>query len=307
MRIVFPSTPDKYAFPLRAIGACGRYDTISDCEFLDERRIICCDRQMARLYLLEVDYDTKTYTILDSVDAVVNGKPVHTELLCLQKDILYTISYTDKLFSCRIVGNKFTDMKGVIVSSEEAYHGVCDGGADGMVYVTNMLQNTITLYNTRSRRMKKMVCEGGVRMKDAALLDKSHILVLSSDRGPIITTQHTDGHISPVNTPYNSHALIYNRHTGVLCDTHVFKDMQVDGCFFYKNKCWVTCTDEKGQGSLWRATITGNKFSYGIHLPCEGFPHGIAIKDNILAYTSYGECSLVFHRIDDDGNIVDAI
>jgi hypothetical protein len=149
MRIVFPSTPDKYAFPLRAIGACGRYDTISDCEFLDERRIICCDRQMARLYLLEVDYDTKTYTILDSVDAVVNGKPVHTELLCLQKDILYTISYTDKLFSCRIVGNKFTDMKGVIVSSEEAYHGVCDGGADGMVYVTNMLQNTITLYNTR--------------------------------------------------------------------------------------------------------------------------------------------------------------
>ena len=262
---------------------------------------------MARLYLLEVDYDKQTYMILDSADAVVNGKPVHTELLCLQKDILYITSYMDKLFSCRIVGNKFTDMKGVIVSSEEAYHGVCDGGADGVVYVTNMRQNTITLYNNRSRRMKKMVCEGGVRMKDAALLDKSHILVLSSDRGPINTTQHADGHISPINTPYDSHALIYNRHTGVLCDTHTFKDMQVDGCFFYKNKCWVTCTDEKGQGSLWRATITGNKFSDGIHLPCEGFPHGIAIKDNILAYTSYTECSLVLHRIDDDGNIVDAI
>lgn len=305
MRIVLPSSPDRYAFPLRAIGEQGRYDTVSDCEFLDDAHIVCCDRQMARLYLIQIDYATQRMTVLDTKEFIVDGVPVHTELLCLQGTTLHTISYTDKLFSCDIVGGHFTNLRSKTVTAGEAYHGVCSAGYPNTVYVSNMRRNTITRYNTATGAKARMICDGGVRMKDAALVGEDHILVLSSDRGPITTIRRPDGTISPTNPPYDSHALLYNRHTGARVATHLFKNIQVDGCVFYKNRCWVTCTDKDGKGKLWSAAVTDDfGFADERVIPCADFPHGIAIRNNILAYTSYGDSSLTLHRISDDGEII---
>jgi hypothetical protein len=306
MRIVLPSSPDRFAFPLRAVGSRGRYDTVSDCEFLDDNTIVCCDRQMAKLYLLSINFVGKTMTILDSKEFVVDGVPAHTELLCLQGAMLHTISYTDKLFTCDIVDNKFTNFRAKTVTSGEAYHGVCSGGSPSTVYVTNMKSNTITHYNTATGSKRVMGCDGGVRMKDAALVGEDHILVLSSDRGPINTTLRPDGSITPTNPLYDSHALLYNRRTGARVATHLFKGIQVDGCVFYKNRCWVTCTDGEGRGFLWNALITDEyAFADERVVECAGFPHGLAIRNNVLAYTSYADSSLTLHRISDDGTITD--
>lgn len=305
MRIVLPSSPDRFGFPLRAVGSQGRYDTVSDCEFLDDTHIICCDRQMARLYLIRIDYDTERMTVVDTKEFVVGGIPVHTELLCLQGSTLHTISYTDKLFSCDIVGNRFRNLRATTVTAGDAYHGVCSAGSPNTVYVTNMRSNTITRYNTITRIKSTMVCEGGVRMKDAALVGENHILVLSSDRGPINTTRRPDGTISPTNPLYDSHALLYNRYTGARVATHLFKNIQVDGCVFYKNRCWVTCTDQDGKGTLWSAAVTDDfRFVDERIIPCADFPHGLAIRNNILAYTSYGDSSLTLHHISDEGAII---
>jgi hypothetical protein len=308
MRIVLPSSPERFGFPLRAIGACGRYDTVSDCEFLDDNHIVCCDRQMARLYLLRIDYAEKTMTVLDTKEFIVSGEPAHTELLCLQGSTLHTISYSDKLFSCDIVGGRFTNLRSTTVTAGEAYHGVCSAGFPNTVYVTNMRSNSITRYTTTTKAKSTMVCEGGVRMKDATLVGEDHILVLSSNRGPINTTRRPDGSISPTNPLYDSHALLYNRRTGARVATYLFKDIQVDGCVYYKNRCWVTCTDKDGKGSLWSAAITtDHRFADERVIPCADFPHGLAIRNNILAYTSYGDCSLTLHRISDEGVIIDLL
>lgn len=263
---------------------------------------------MARLYLIGIDYAEKKMTVRESKEFIVGREPAHTELLCLQGNTLHTISYNDKLFSCDIVDGRFKNMRATTVTEDEAYHGVCSGGAPNTVYVTNMRKNTITRYNTVTKAKTTMVCEGGIRMKDAAVIGDNHILVVSSDRGPITTTMRPNGTITATNPLYDSHALLYNRRTGERLDTHLFAGTQVDGCFYYKNRCWVTCTDGEGKGSLWSAALTPEfKFAEERVLPCAGFPHGIAIRNNILAYTSYADSSLTLHRISDDGAVEDCL
>jgi hypothetical protein len=255
---------------------------------------------MARLYLLQFDLESETHVLLDSAEWIVDGVPVHTELLYLRGGTVYSISYTDKLFACDIVDNKFVNMRSWTVTPGEAYHGICDGGAPDCVYVTNMRANTITQFNVRTGKKKVMTCGGGVRMKDVALIGDDLVAVLSSDRGPINTARNPDGSIHPINSPYDGHVLLYNRHTGQRKDVHRLKDTQIDGCTYANNKVWVTCTDTEGHGFLWSATVADDdaaRFTEKQQIPCASFPHGIAIHGDMLAYTSYGDSSLIITRI----------
>lgn len=298
MKITFESSPDTFKFPFRIIGNAGRYDTISDCKFIDDQHIVCADRQMARLYLVEFDLDADTYTILDSVTCVHKGNPVHFEILTTRRfldcTMIYAVSYTNSLFSCMIKDNKFTDFDSVVINPMDNYHGVTVLEDEESVYVTNMKTATITEFNTRTGSKRIMECAGGIRMKDVAILDSDHILALSSDRGPINGTQNTDGTVSPTNSPYNSHILVYNRRTSKRICSHTLENTQVDGCIFKSPHCYVTCTDSSGNGYILQASIdiANQTISNMVHMPCAGFPHGLDIHGDLFAYTSYSESAL---------------
>ena len=297
MKIAFESSPTRFNFPFRLIGSAGRYDTISDCEFIDESHIVCVDRQMAQLYLIRFDLSGSTYTILDTTTVVCNDVPQHFELISLRRTPsgvhLYSITYSNTLFSCTIINNKFGNFRTTIINRDDSYHGVYAFGDS--VYVTNMSRPTITEYNTKSHSRKSIVCSEGVRMKDVFVIDDMHILALSSDRGPITNVTY--------NPPYDSHVFIYNRHTGAVVAKHTLKNTQIDGCFYNAPHCYVTCTNSDGGDYLFRAKIDGYTFSEPTSIPCAGFPHGISIYRNLIAYTSYTDSALYIHTLDINGDI----
>lgn len=302
MKIVLPSSPERFGFPFRIVGNAGRYDTVSDCEFLDESHIVSCDRQSAQLYLIEFDLAKNTHTILDSTTVICNDQPQHFELLSFRQTpteiTVYSISYRNTLFSCNIVNNKFCNFRTVVVNPGEAYHGVLAFGANS-VYLTNMLKPSITEFNIKTVTKRTIVCNGGVRMKDVAILDSDHIIAISSDRGPINGTLQSDGTVTPQNPPYDSHALIYNRHTGALIARHILEGTQVDGCIYHAPFCYVTCTRIDGSGYILRSKINAAyEFTEIIHIPCAGFPHGLAIYKHLFAYTSYSESAIYIDEYD---------
>ena len=160
------------------------------------------------------------------------------------------------------------------------------------------MRPTITEFNTKTEEKRSIPCNGGTRMKDVAIVDDDHILAISSDRGPINGTQNADGSLSAHNAPYNSHVLIYNRHTGgEPIAKHTFPNTQVDGCIYNAPYCYVTCTDVGGAGYIFRSNIDEYTFTEITHIPCAGFPHGLAIRGDMFAYTSYGESALFIESL----------
>jgi hypothetical protein len=303
MKVVFESSPIRFEFPFRIFGNAGRYDTISDCEFIDDRQIVCVDRQMAKLYLIQFDLPTDSYTILDSQTVICEGQPQHFELISIRKhtesDIytVYSISYQNTLFSCEIIDNKFCHFRTTVVNPREKYHGVLAFDLD-KVYVTNMLYSSITEYDTKTKTQKSIVCSGGTRMKDVAIIDKDYIIVISSDSGPVLGKRAPDGKVSPLNILYDSHALIYNRHTAKLMARHTFPNTQIDGCIYMAPYCFITCAKIDGTGYIWRAKIDNSyQFTQMKHISCAGFPHGLALRDHTFAYTSYDESALYIEDV----------
>ena len=304
MKIAFESSSARFGFPFRIIGNAGRYDTISDCEFLDDSHIVCIDRQEAKLYLLQFDLSGSSYTILDSQTVICKGEPQHFEIVSIRPGVgatpptLYSISYRNTLFSCQIINNKFCNFQTHVVNVGEAYHGVIAVNSN-LVYVTNMNRPTITEINTKSGAKRSIVCGGGTRMKDVAILDADHLIAISSDRGPISGKQNADGSVSPCNPPYDGHVLIYNKHTGGKpLAKHVFPATQIDGCIYHAPYCYVTCTDVGGAGYIFRSKIDSDyNFTEITHIPCAGFPHGLAIHGDKFAYTSYTESALYIESL----------
>lgn len=300
MKITFESSPARFGFPFRIIGYEGRYDTISDAEFIDDTHIICCDRQMARLYLLEFNVTNNSYTILDSVECIIDDQPQHFELLSYRNGTVYSISYKNTLFSCKLKENTFSEFQTVIVRSDENYHGVLAPPGTDTVLVTNMLRPTITEYNTKTGKSNTIVCSAGVRMKDVAILDAEHMIALSSDKGPISGQRLPNGSVSPINSPYNSHILVLKRHTGQLVSKYILEKTQIDGCTYDGDCCYVTCTAADGSGYILCCTFTEDyEFTDIKKIPCAGFPHGVAVRGDMIAYTSYSESALYIHKLSD--------
>jgi hypothetical protein len=304
MKLVFNSYPEKYGFPFRVIGDSGRYDTMSACDFFSDNLIVCADRQSAVLYLIKFDYEADTYEILDTAEGIVGSRHVNFELFCIQSNNIYAVSYTSELFSCEISGNKFHSMKLTPINSTDAYHGVTIAGTDSL-YLTNMFKNTIVNYNIKTGFKRTIPCINGVRMKDVAIIDTTYFLALSSDKGPITGVFDTTGKLIMRGNYYDSHALIVNRTTGNCLRFHTFNKQQIDGCSIYKNYAFITCTRSDGTGYLWRAKITNDyNFIEICEIPCAGFPHGISIRNDILAYTSYTDSALYIHKLDSDCNLI---
>jgi hypothetical protein len=296
MRIVLPSTPTQFNFPFRVIGRAGRYDTISDCEFLSNSRIVCVDRQTARLYLIEFDLSGNTHRIVNSVTAICDGQPQNFELIALRKNetstTVYSVSYQNTLFTCELEGDTFRNLRTQVVRPEDSYHGVIVSGPETVI-VTNMRQPSITEFNTRTGAQTTVACDGGQRIKDATLIDADHIITISSDNGPINGNRRSDGSVTPHNRPYDSHVLVYDRRTATRLSRLVLPATQVDGCIYHAPYCFVTCTDLSGTGSILRCKVESDySLTEQVHIPCASFPHGLAIHGDLFAYTSYGESAL---------------
>lgn len=305
MKIQFESSPDHYSFPYRIIGSAGRYDTITDCAFLDDTHIVCADRQMAKLYIIRFDLTTQTHTILDSKECIVNGRPQHFELISIKDNIVYGVIFEGTLFMCKIQDNAFCNFESVSIDPKATYHGLSTTDHTS-VYVTNTQLPTITEFNipTRTKRSSYTIPQGK-RIKDIAVIDKDHLLVLSSDGAPSNAKHPTkDVPLSRHCKSYNSHVLIYNKATLKTIKSYALINTHVDSCVYLHAHCFVTCTPSTGESYIFHAKLDSQyNFTDPTNIPCAPFPHGISIYNDILAYSSYGESAIYIHTIDKEGNI----
>jgi hypothetical protein len=302
MKIQFESSSKPYGFPFRIIGSAGRYDTITDCAFLNDTHIVCADRQMATLYLVQFDLSANMHTILDTKLCISSsGRPQHFDLIDIHKNIIYGVTFDDTLFVCKINLNKFSDIKIYTIHPSHTYHGLCMHYSNkNIVYTTNTTTPTIIEYNTEINSKTTHTIPQAKRIKDVAIIDSTYLLVLSTEGGPRNTTESQSKQISK---PYNSHVLVYDQTTSKTIKVHTLIDTHIDSCVYIYPYCYVTCTTQTGEGYILKSKLDGQyNFTDITEIPCAKFPHGITYYKNLLAYTSYGESSVYIYTLEEFNN-----
>lgn len=309
MKIKLPSDEKIYNFPFRVIGSAGRYDSVTDCAFLDTTHIICADRQMAKLYLIHYDMSANSFTILDSKTCITNGKPQHFDLITVKDYNLYATILDSTVLTCKITDLKFGDIKSHIVDLSHNYHGLCYSDKD-TIYLTNLLGPILAEFNLETCEKKLFYCANGQRMKDVTLIDSNYLIAISCEGGPVFQTYYS---ARPSNLkqpqrvarPYNSRALIYNRHSGELVGEHILINTHVDSCIYSAPFCYITCTRQDGSGFLLRCKVDASyNFIEMTELACAKFPHGISVHGGLLAYSSYADSAVYIHKLSEDGNLL---
>jgi hypothetical protein len=299
MKIPFESSTKPYGFPFRIIGSAGRYDTITDCAFIDDTHIICADRQMTTLYLVQFDLSANTHTILDTKLCISpSGRPQHFELIDIHKNTVYGVTFDDTLFVCKIDSNKFQDITAYTINPSHTYHGLCMHDTNkNTVYISNTTTPTIIEYNTERNSKTIYTIPQAKRIKDVSIIDPTHLLILSSEGAPRNSTESSNQVSKPAKS-YNSHVLIYNRTTSNTLTVHTLKDTHIDSCIYNYPYCYVTYTKKTGEGYILKSKLDAYYNLTDItEIPCANFPHGIALYKNLLAYTSYGESAIYIESL----------
>jgi hypothetical protein len=285
VKITLNSTSVQHKDPIKYFGDAGRCESLTDCDFVDDTHIVCADRQMGRLYLIEFNMNTGTHTM---IDMLVTNPIQHFDLLIVCDDTVYAVCYTYILFSCKIKNMKFTQPDLTKMNRKEAYHGLCRSPIGNLV-LTNMRDNTIADYSLQTKKTHNFRCREGVHIKDATFVDMSTLLVISTDGGPAAT----------ITKLYNSHILLYNYKSGALLHKYTLVDTHVDSCIYDAPYCYVTCTSPTGGGYILKCFISDKyTITETRQIPTERFPHGITIRGDLIAYTSYEESSLVIKNKD---------
>lgn len=304
MKIEFESSHERFKFVYRMIGSSGRYDTITDCVFLSDTKIVCADRQMATLYLIEFDLSNNNYKILNTKECIIDGKPKHFELMCIHgENKIRAVSLDNTILTFEIVDNNFINFKLIPVNKYDAYHGICPADNDS-VFVTNVVESTITNYNLNTLSKNTMYCKTANKIKDGVMIDDDHILLLSSNGSPVSVGKEKEDEKIKMPIIFNSYLGVFNIKREILVSNHLLSNSQVDSCIYVSPYCYITHTGTHGEGSILRYKIDKTyKFSEEKKFPCGKFPHGIAHYRNMIAYTSYKESALYIKRLKENGDI----
>ncbi len=276
------------------MGERSRGASLTDVAFVSQNRIVAAHRCASKLYYIQLN-DSGGYTILDELVLTIRDKPHPTEMMDVIGSTIYLTSYTEYMTIIDI-----RDEKLVVRSStrlnyvDTPYHGIEIFG--NFVYVTPSNKVTgddrIVVWNIAKNKVEDRIELPNIG-KIVRIKDVTHI---SEDRIVLIGIYKT-GAGDMTAAGYKSNGFI-GLYTGKFEEldrvevesVHFDSITSKDGYFF------ATGADMEG-GNIYVGSIVNDKLSPIVTHPTEDFPHGIAVYNDKLAYTSYKTSALYIRDI----------
>jgi len=291
MRIKFDNI-NPYIFEKRYIFDKTRYDTLTDCHIINNNLLICANRQAALIYLVYFSLDKNEYKILDQCESIINNEPIHIELFKEINGYYYATSYTNKLLLFTVCDQKIKIIKSINLDANCLYHGLCT--SNNFIYVTNShyepdgLLTKYDIINDSYINIRIKECKN-LRIKDMYIdCINNHYLLLTTSSGP------DDKYVF-----YDSEIFLYSLvdNNFIFLDSYKLLNTHVDSIILNKNNYYIT-SQSIDKSCILKFIIDNNKFKLITKIDIENYPHGISSYENILAYTSYGNCSVIINLIE---------
>jgi hypothetical protein len=281
MEIILQEPLTQYAAAIY-LGNRKRHPSVTDVVFVSEHRIVVAHRYGCKLCYIQLNSPTE-YTILDELLLTIRDKPHPTEMMDIVGSTIYLISFTPYMSIIDIRGDKLHVRTSIRVNNSlTPYHGI--QAANNVVYITpaNIFvgDDRIVVWDTEKNKIAKYIqspnLTSDVRIKDITFVTEDRVVLFGVYKGNDMLNA---GHSS------NGFIGLYTKDF-VQLDRIEFENVHFDSVTSKDGTFFGTGADMEG-GYIYVGTIGGDKLSPIVKHRVQDFPHGIAVYNDKLAYTSY--------------------
>ena len=281
MEIILEEPLNRFATKLYN-GTRFRYPSVTDVVFVTPDRIVAAHRYACKLYYIQLE--EQNYRILDELTLYVNGQMYQTEMMDIRGTTIYLISFSERLTIVDIVHDKLHVRQGISLNSTNTpYHGI--QVHKNLLYLTpsnNAVgDDSIIVWNTDTnaivQRIQSPDVGSNVRIKDITFLSDERIVLLGNYK--TTTNMLMPGHT------FTGFIGLYTRDFKQL-DIVTYTNIHFDSVTSKDGIFYATGDDTK-DGYIYVGSTDNDKLTPIKKHKVQGFPHGIAIHGDKLAYTSY--------------------
>ena len=262
-----------------------RRTTATGVAFITDTQIVAIHRSGCKAYLIDIDPVRKTHTLIHTLTI-----PTQTETIVYYNDKLWMNTYTDTLYVLEIKNNKLTIVKTIKFVDNIRYHGLeCRGD---YLYVTPSTNNA----HTHEKLVKYDLKNDSYTLIDSPDFKQNYrykdITFLRDDLIVILINYKTVTQMQNKNNSFDGMIGLFDSDFKLL-DSIEFPKAQLDCAISYnENTFYATIVNDKG-GFLVKGCVENNKFVQPVeYIKTGDFPHGIDIRGNKLAYTSYSDSTV---------------
>jgi hypothetical protein len=294
--------PNIYNISRKYFGNEGRHETVTDVKFLDDKTLIIANRLAAMMYYVEFDLETKTFNILDRIlltytlpgMELKNGKfqkrsfPDFVDLMTIKGNTVYYVSLQKTIGQVDIINKKLIKRDLVVIPGQNAFHSITFHPVKKhMIYLSSAMflpTRKLVVYDSLTSEKTDIILPGlqGCLIKDTKFLEDGR-LIISGSNGMISTKDDKkvyDGFIGLYTPDFECIDLVK------------IPDIQNDGVSVSNDIIYLTTQGPSGGGKVMKYKVVDNKLEFDGEIEIGGFPHGIDVRNNLLAVTAMTQSSI---------------
>jgi hypothetical protein len=305
MEIVI-SEPNSNNTKERWFAGHSRYDTMTDVKFFDDTTLVLSNRMAAVLYLVKFDLSTSSFKILDRLLLAREGPTVLTpegfkkvsspklvDHINIQNNRIYYVSLDNTIGIVDIINLKFVKRGLLTVNDKVYFHGIDFHSSNpNLAYLSGALHKPkLVLLNMTTMAVQSIILPGleGRVIKATRFLDKKHLIVIAGG-GRISSsedqkTRSYDGYIGVYSLP------------GFKCLDLVTLSIAQSDDVAVHNGFIYAITQGQYAATVLKYKFEDSKLKKLDDFVVGGFPHGIDIRNGILAVTSMSKSSVQLFRL----------
>ena len=294
--------PNIYNITPKYFGNEGRLETVTDVKFLDDKTLIIANRLAAMMYYVEFDLETKTFNILDRISLTYTLPGVefengtnqkrsladHIDWMPIKGNSEYYVSLEFSIGQVDIVNKKLIKRGLIAVQGKNAFHAITFHPVhEHMIYLSSAMfapTRKLVVYNSLTTEKKDIILPGleGCLIKDTKFLEDGR-LVISGSNGMVAVKLNKK--------VYTGFIGLYSPDFKCI---HLVKipDIQNDGVSVKNDTIYLTTQGPSGGGKVMKYKVVENKLEFDGEIEIGGFPHGIDVRNNLLAVTSMSRSSV---------------
>lgn len=263
------------------VGHRKRLATASGCTFLSNNILAVLNLVSQRIYIIRIDFDSKSHEIIDYIETTFAGKLCASDLITSRENLI-AVSNFDRSISIYKYQNEHLARFMEFAFPDLGYcHGIKFYTDDILCFTSMQLLDCICFFNFKQGRM--------LYTFDFKIPGPRDICFLSSNKMVVIYTTKPPSTRGPYNLTDSKVQLIefdLGQKTSTLISEFTIPNSQIDSCDKINHLVYIT-TAQENMDTVHVLDTRNDKLC--LHNVIKGFhiPHGIATLNHLLAVTNY--------------------
>lgn len=280
---------------------------MTDVKFFDDTTLVLSNRMAAVLHLVEFNLCTGSFTILDRLllryekgprvlTPTGSKKVSYTKLvdhINIQRNRIYYVSLDNTIGIVDIINRKFVKRSLLQIKDRVYFHGIDFHPSNpNLAYLSGALHTPkLVLLNMTTVAVQSIILPGleGRVIKATRFLDKKHLVVIAGG-GRISSTEDEK------TRSYDGYIGVYSLPDFKCLDLVTLTVAQSDDVAVYNGFIYAI-TQGQSVAIVLKYEFDGSKLKKLDEFVVGGFPHGIDVRNGVLAVTSMTRSSVQLIRL----------